>query len=156
MSPLPGAPAPPPLTVYHTRYQPDPGAQWQSGLNVALGFAWDPNNEIPQPVVELGGQDISSYVTLSDDSNRSLLVHIDLSSVSDAVCGTTPQLYVGGNLQLSPDGASFTGTITRLCSGPVSCPWQGQSSLAGARWVVGMWRWTLAREALRKELASLG
>jgi hypothetical protein len=144
---------PPPLTQYATTWS-EAGGPARPGLDLALGFAWDADHAIPQPVVRLAGQDVSDNVILSVDAAQSLLLAVDLTAAADVVCALTPAPYLLAHVAFTPDGARFSGSIARTCAGAASYAWQGACRAAGAAWLVSMWRWTLAREALRLEAAG--
>ena len=133
--------SPPPLAVYHTRWQEPAGGAWQSGLDFALGFTWDSAHQIPQPVVQLMEQDLTQYAAVTVDSSRRLVVAIDLSGVSSVVCNSTPEMYLGCTANLSADGETFSGSINQLCSGAVKYNWEGRCELLGATWLRAMNRW---------------
>jgi hypothetical protein len=145
---------PPPLTVYTTRHGPA-GGVLGVGLELAFGFTWDPSHGIPQPVVHLGGQDISTYVALTVNDAHDLTLAIDLTTVADVVCADQTPLYLMASAVFAPDGRGFAGGLTRVCSGTVSEQWLGSTNAAGAAWLVSMWQFTLLREADMRRAMTL-
>src|ERR1700761_6327070 len=137
---------PPPLTVYTTRHGPV-GGMLAAGLEMAFGFTWDPSHDIPQPMVHLGGQDISTYVALTVNDAHDLTLAIDLTTVADMACAGQTPLYLLANVVFAPDGRSFTGGLAQVCSGKVSEQWLGSTSQTRAAWLGRMGEFTLLREA---------
>lgn len=139
-----GVAKPPPLTTYETQTQASAGAPWNAGLSFGLGFSWDASLSIPEPIVQIGGQDLSDYVALAVDANGCLTVTLNATAVQTVLCAGTPNSYVRMAITMSADGTSFAGSISQLCSGPVSYSWRGSCEAAGAPWLVNMWSWTVA------------
>lgn len=139
-----------PLTTYWTQWQAAAAGGWQTGLDLGLGFTVDPETGIPQPIVHLAGQVITEYTALTVDASRCLVITVNLTSVSELVCGAAQPLYLQCAATLSADGRSFTGNISQLCSGTVNYPWQGHCESLDATWLHAMNR-MIEVTAQRKE-----
>jgi hypothetical protein len=124
-----GSSPPPPPSIYRTQVRAA-GGSWQAGLDLGLSFTWDPDR-IPQPMVQLAGQDVTPYAALSVTADHCLQIALDLRSVRDLVCGAAP-LYLEARATLSADGLSLTGHVTELCSGPATWQWRGSYDAGAA------------------------
>lgn len=145
---------PPPLSVYQTVWRERRDAPWQPGLPLSLGFAWDASHQIPQPIVQLADQDVTSQTVLTVDTNHCLVLSIDLHQSSSILCELAPSLYLVCSAVLSADGLSFSGQIGRLCSGPVQREWSGKTELLASDWMRARRCWietTLARSNRRQQ-----
>ncbi|MBK7538115.1 MAG: hypothetical protein IPI49_22630 [Myxococcales bacterium] len=145
--------SPPALSIYQTQLCDEQGT-WQPGQSLGLGFSWDPGQSVPQPVVQLDGQDVSSYVALTTDEDRCLVITLDLLELQSVVCAASAPLYLCATLTLGADGGSFTGQVTQTCASKVSQTWRGVCAGAGASWLVSMWRWTVGPATLRRGVLS--
>lgn len=127
-------------SVYQAQWRANRDASWQTGLDLSLGFTFD-SNQVPQPVIQLMAQDVTEYAALTVDSNRCLIVTIDLTSVRTIVCTPTTQTYVQCTATFSADGETFAGYITDLCAGKVQYDWQGRCETLSVAWRAAMNHW---------------
>lgn len=130
--------SPPPVTRYAMELQGADG-RWAAGLPLALGFVWDPSHELPEPYVLLGGTDISSYVALTVNEQRRLVLSFDLRPIHELACANAPPLYLAATAIFELDGSKLSGQVTATCDGASTREWQGACDVAGAAWLVNLW-----------------
>lgn len=102
---------------------------WQPGLELQLGYRYDLTSGIPKPVVLLNKVDMAGEFALLNTSEHHLKITLNLDTDADALNAQNSNLYVAGQLILSPFGDTFTGTISQTCHDRATDPnvylWKG-------------------------------
>ena len=106
-----------------------PADAWQPGLELQLGYQYDLTSGTPKPVVLLNKVDIAGEFALLTTADHHLKINFNLDTNADVLSTQDSNLYVAGQLTLSPSGDTFTGTISQTggdrTTGPDVYLWKG-------------------------------
>ena len=92
-----------------------PSSGWADGLDLVISYELQIGGTVPEPLVSLGGQDISPYTTWSVAANGKTVLIITLD---DGACDLVgPQFYKGARLVFDPYVPVPTGdgTVSATC-----------------------------------------